>query len=487
MFTRPSRRFCALNLNATKIRIPQTSYRSFFSHTRPCPRNNQSYHRPSTPQILVSYPRTHSRSITYTERVRLTFREASKGIWRKNPILLPLAILSVITASALFTYIIYVQVTRINPQYHNFPPKVAKALRKALYYTEIDLNPHKALASYKDALRQAVAEEGMHPYSDEVLGIRLQVAAMLEKAGLIKPAVKVLEQTKQDALAWVEEGRRKKALSDRETRGKTEDKLGAAHPDVQEMLQKEDWEERQRDKALKKVIGIELELAQLYFSDHMQDPKKAEAAQVAAVELCLKEMRRRQSLGLPAVVSSDDNTWLSLTEVASAMTDLAQTYFDQDKTQLAVPLFMQALALIRQEEGTSPTCKQVVLLGNIASSMFYHNRLPPTSEEVDRKSAAGDPSLKQIEDAAAQWAQKTLEVAARVDPPVRDQDCDASCATVSWQLGRMAQVARKWDEAKQRYLESKKFAEAAGDRYEGGVGMADEALQLLEEDRRDGK
>jgi hypothetical protein len=36
---------------------------------------------------------------------------------------------------------------------------------------------------------------------------------------------------------------------------------------------------------------------QIFFG--LQDEKKAEAAQVAAVEICLKEMHRRQRLGLP--------------------------------------------------------------------------------------------------------------------------------------------------------------------------------------------
>jgi hypothetical protein len=31
------------------------------------------------------------------------------------------------------------------PQYHKFPPPVADALRTAVYYTEIDLNPAKAM------------------------------------------------------------------------------------------------------------------------------------------------------------------------------------------------------------------------------------------------------------------------------------------------------------------------------------------------------
>ena len=65
------------------------------------------------------------------------------------------------------------------------------------------------------------------------------------------------------------------------------------------MKARAEYEIRQRDKALKKVIGIQMKLGELYASDHIQEDKKAEEAQVAAVELCLKEMHRRQRLGLP--------------------------------------------------------------------------------------------------------------------------------------------------------------------------------------------
>ncbi|KAL1966736.1 hypothetical protein VTN77DRAFT_3933 [Rasamsonia byssochlamydoides] len=479
MLSRASRRFCALN--APKIRVPQTQIpcRSFFSDTctRPSLRGNNKYDRPQATQIFISYPRTHARSLTHYQRLRLGLREASKGIWRKNPILLPLAIISLIGAGALFTYIVYVQ-TKVNQKYHNFPPKVEKALRTALYYTEIDLNPSKALKSYDEALRLAL-QEGMHPYSDEVFGIKLQASAMLEKAGLIKGAIRVLEKEKEKALAWIEEGRRQKDLNDRQAFMK--EKIVVADPNAVDLLQaaraREEYEERQRNKTLRKVIGMQLQIAQLYKSEHMQDLKKAEEAQVAAIELCLKEMRRRQSRGLPVVVTSeDDDSWLTLTEVASAMNDLAETYFNQGKTKQALPVFMRAIAMIREAEGTTPTCKQVVLLSNIAASMYNHRRIRPligdTSDEAKQ-------TVEQIGDATCEWAAKALEVAARIEPPIRDETCDSSCAAAAWYLGRIAQFRGRRDEAKARFLEAKQYASAVN--FKEGLQRADEALAQLEE------
>lgn len=420
--------------------------------------------------------------MTFVQRLRLGFREASKGIWRKNPILFPLAIVSLIGTSALFAYIIYVQITQVNPQYQNFPPKVRQALKVAVYYTDVDLKPSTALKLYKEALRLA-AEEGMHPYSDEVVGIKLKIAAMLEQAGLIDKAVKVLEQTKKEALAWVEDGRRRKDLNDQQAASKT-DSISVADPNALEVERAEkaaeEDEERQRSKILRKVIGMELALATLYDSEHMQDKQKAEAAQVAAVELYLKEMQRRQGLGLPVVVDEGDGSWLSSTEVASVMNDLGQTYLLREKAQLALPLFMQALAMIREAEGTTPTCKQVVLLSLIASAMFNH---PHRLELLkDPKKGTAKQSLEQIDDATSQWATKTLEVAARVQPPVRDESCDKGCASAASYLGDLAQLHHQWDEAKERYLEAKKFALATGD--DEVIKVTNDSLEKLEEERK---
>lgn len=308
-------------------------------------------------------------------------QEASKGIWRKNPILLPLAIISVAGATAIFAYISYIELTRVGPQYHKFPPPVAESLRTAVYYTEVDLNPAKALKAYKEALRKAV-ELGMHPFSDEVVGIHLQVSMMLEKAGLAKPAIQVLERTKTECLKWVEEGRKKKDAQRPEAEAVTES-IQIDDPDAlvmhQKMKELDEYEDRQRDKVLKKVVGIHMKLAELYASDYIQDEKKAEGYQEAAVELCLKELRRRQELGLPVGSASQDSTaWLNLSEIATALTDLGQTYLKQEKNELAMPLLLRALDLLRTDEGSTPSCKQVTLLANVSTAITgeLHKKTP---------------------------------------------------------------------------------------------------------------
>jgi tetratricopeptide (TPR) repeat protein len=415
----------------------------------------------------------------------MNYREASKGIFRKNPILLPLAILSVIGGIGIFTYISYVELTRVQPQYHNFPQPVAESLRSAVYYTEIDLNPIKALNHYKEALRRAI-DLGMHPFSDEVMGIKLQVAMMLEKAGLVKGAIEVLERTKNDTIKWVEEGRAAETATEKKdakspapaktTPDNVVVKEGAIQDAEEELKKMQEFEARQRDKALKKVVGMEMKLAELYSSDHIQEDKKAEAAQVAAVELCLKEMHRRHNLGLPVGGGAGDansDAWLNMTEIATALAELASTYTAKDRHELAMPLYLRALEMLRVAEGDSPSCKQVTLLNDVASAMVGQVQLP-ASPRAQQQAI----SREQTIEAARLWAQKSLDVAARIQPPVRDDECDITCVAATYNLGEIAELQNKPDVAKQRYTEARSLADGLG--YEDGVGMADAALKRLD-------
>lgn len=352
-----------------------------------------------------------------------------------------------------------------------------------MYYTEVDLNPPKALQAYKEALRIGM-EMGMHPFSDEILGIKLQVAMMLEKAGLVKPAIEVLERTKVETLKWVDEGRKDIGLKSKEAAAgidqkKTEeqDKVKIDDPEILEeqkrLKELEEFEDRQRNKALKKAVGIQMKLAELYSSDYIQDEKKAEDAQVAAVELSLKEMRRRQALGLPVGGASQDensDAWLNLTEMATALADLASTYTSQDKPELAMPLYLRALDLLRMDEGDNPTCKQVTLLNGVATAMAGNAQKPFRQQQ---QPVPRDQTIN----AAKQWAEKAIDVAARIQPPVRDEDCDLSCVAATYNLGELAELQNKREEAIKRYRAAKSLATGLG--FEGGVAMADSALKRL--------
>ena len=424
-----------------------------------------------------------ARQLSFSQRLRLTYREASKGIFRKNPILLPLAIFSAVSGIVAFAYISYVELTRVGPQYHKFPQPVADRLRTAVYYTEIDLNPAKALKAYKEALRIAV-EWGMHPFSDEIIGIKLQVAMMLEKSGLMKPAIEILERTKKEVLRWIDEGRKsdssnasklkpEEAKTPADAQGKAADDLPMDPAERARRLQA--WEARQRDRALKRVVGIQMKLAELYSSEYIQDEEKAEFARVSAVEICMKEMARRKSLGMPmgGVPNGDDwESWLTTTEMATALAELGDTYLAKEQHNLALPLFMVALELIREDEGKDPTCKQVVLLNNVSGAIAGQAQIG-AARSLYQKSF----SREEMIESAEAWAVKSLQVAARIKPPMRDKECDVTCVAARYNLGELAELQNKPGRAKKRYTEARALAKELG--LEEAFAMADEALKRL--------
>ncbi|KAJ5544699.1 hypothetical protein N7535_006913 [Penicillium sp. DV-2018c] len=480
MFRAASRRTTA---QAAKFLQPQPKSiaRSIYSRStiRPTLRSRANNAKPFGDPYF-----TGKRHLTMLQKIGRRYREASKGIWRKNPILMPLAIFSIVGGALIFAYISYVEVTRVAPQYHKFPAPVADSLRTAVYYTEIDLNPAKAMKAYKEALRTAF-ELGVHPYSDEILGIKLQVAMMLEKAGLVKPAIDVLERTKNETLAWVDEvtagntaaaAQKVEQARAQATLGNVVEKTEAGQETEEDAKAKAEYEIRQRDKALKKVVGIAMKLGELYASEHMQEDKKAEAAQVAAVEICLREMHRRQRLGLPVGSSgsgeeSNGEAWLNLTEIATALAELAATYTAKERYELAMPLYLRALDLIRAAEGTSITCKQVVLLNDVATALVGQVQLPVKSQPQQPVTP------EQTVQAAQKWAEKAIEVASHIKPPVRDEECDITCVVATYNLGELAELQKKPEVARKRYTEAKALAD--GISYEEGSLMAKEALNRL--------
>ncbi|KAJ5574760.1 hypothetical protein N7450_008659 [Penicillium hetheringtonii] len=467
MFRAASRRISA---SIPQLLQPQrqTTARSICNNTtRPSPQA-KIHNSNITPSARV-YGQRYS---SYSHRLRMGYREASKDIFRKNPIVLPLAILSAVGGIIFFVWTSYVEVTKNIPQYTKFPPKVADALRQAIYYTDIDLNAPKALNAYKNALSLAI-EEGMHPFFGRSVGSQDTGCGDARKSGTSETGyggvganeergIDLEAQLSSDANVAADNVQiNKQALEDAE----------------KELKAMQEFEARQRERALKKVIGINMKLAELYASDYMQDDKKAEAAQVAAVELCLKEMHRRQKLGLPVGASSSegaDSSWMNLTEIATALTDLATVYTERERHELAMPLYLRALDIIRAEEGNSVSCKQVVLLNSVSSAMA--GQAQPTSPRVQQMKQQGisqDPTVE----AARQWAQKAIDVAAHIKPPIRDEECDLTCVAASYNLGELAELQQKPDTAIAHYTEAKNLAKKLG--YQEGVSVADDALKRL--------
>lgn len=168
--------------------------------------------------------------------------------------------------------------------FRSFPEPVAKELRKALYYTNTDLLPHKAIKYYKKAL--LVADDiGMDPFSNEVLGIKIQLAALMEMIHQYHKAIQVLEIVRQDCLQWIEE---------------LGDKPGNAG---------------KRTRVLEKTIAISFKLGELYSGEYVKEKELAEEKLVWAVEAALRERHRRTKEG----IKPDEGEWLTSEQIGATL------------------------------------------------------------------------------------------------------------------------------------------------------------------------
>ena len=165
-----------------------------------------------------------------------------------------------------------------------FPEPVANKLRRALYFSNIDQDPKKAIEYYKQALILA-DEMGMHPFGDEVLGVKINFAMFLENMHQYHKSIDVLEVIKNECLGWIE------------ARGERPENAG------------------QRNRVLKKAVQISVKLGELYSGEYVMEPEAAEEALVWAVETVLKEQRRREKEG----VKEDEGPWMSDEENGAAM------------------------------------------------------------------------------------------------------------------------------------------------------------------------
>lgn len=78
---------------------------------------------------------------------------------------------------------------------------------------------------------------------------------------------------------------------------------------------------------------------------------------------------------------------------------------------------------------------------------------------------------------AREWARKALEVAAKIQPPDRTEECDEGCAVATHNLGEFAEMDGDIAEARKKYEEAKSLAKVI--RFSEGVKNAEAALKRL--------
>ncbi|KAK4694707.1 hypothetical protein P7C71_g2919, partial [Lecanoromycetidae sp. Uapishka_2] len=331
--------------------------------------------------------------------------------------------------SLVYTNLIYQRY--IIGDFKAFPEPVAAKLRRALYYTNIDMQPKNAIKYYRQAL--AVANEmGMDPFSDEILGVKIQLSSLFEKAQMYQKSIDVLEIVRSDCMRWLEE-------------------VGS-----------QEGKEGQRTKVLGKTIGLSVKLGEYYADEHIQDQETAEERLVWAVTAVLKEQKRREDEG----VKEGEGEWMSNEEIGGALESLGHVYEAKDQHYLSAPLFLQALGLCPPN-----SCHSVVLMNNLAISLAQQN--PPASFTPSQAPA----SLSSHVSDARKWALSALTLAASIKPPERTEECDEGCAVATLNLGDFALMDGDIAEARKRYEEGKGLSKGIG--FMDGVTIADNNLKEL--------
>ena len=165
-----------------------------------------------------------------------------------------------------------------------YPEPVAAKLRRALYYTNIDLQPKLALKYYRQAILMA-GEMGIDPFSDPIIGVKIQLAAMFEKCHAYEQSIGVLEILRKDNVKWLEE------------HGQDEGMQG------------------KRTSILGKTIGVSVKLGELYALPYVQKKEEAEERLIWAVTAVLKEQKRREDEG----VKEGEGEWMSNEEIGGAL------------------------------------------------------------------------------------------------------------------------------------------------------------------------
>ncbi|KAM0220366.1 hypothetical protein ACHAQD_006089 [Fusarium lateritium] len=317
-----------------------------------------------------------------------------------------------------------------------------------------------ALKYYKRAMDQC-AEHGLDPYSDEVLGIRIQTSHWLEKIANYNGCLQVLEGILADCNRWIHvmeqsvkdgkvnnEGKLIKPATEAETPANQVANNVASTPEQgnaeEDIVVESLWHKRQR--ILTKTVGIAIKLGELYGDEHVLDPDNSQKHLIWAVETALKEARRRKEEG----VKPGEGDWLSPEQMGGAMESLGRDYERKSQFHLAIPLFFRALRLCETP------CHRPVIMNNLAASFAQHPMfVPANSEPSDAIKELHDPAMpatrKECLEAAQNWAKNAYKHGKDVTGSERTAECDEACAVALCNWGDVAAMLGNNDLARKKY------------------------------------
>jgi hypothetical protein len=218
----------------------------------------------------------------------------------------------VIAAVALLGYCVFMYYNYFySRQFTRFPKPVAQALRKALYFSNHAPDPKRALRYYQQAL-ELCEQLGMDHFSDDVLGIKIQIAAWLEKIESYQNSITVLENVLDDCKRWVDVMEKSAAAG---TLPKLEPRPPPKEGEPAVAVEPAEGYWGKRSRLLAKAVSISVKLANLYSDEHVLERERAHERLVWAVETILGEMQRRARDGL----KEGEGPWLSPEEVGGSL------------------------------------------------------------------------------------------------------------------------------------------------------------------------
>lgn len=113
------------------------------------------------------------------------------------------------------------------------------------------------------------------------------------------------------------------------------------------------------------------------------------------------------------------------------------------------------------------SCHAITLMNNLAA-VLSRQKIPggdPKDTKITRLHLLRD---------AQKWAEKALEIDAKITPPIRTEECDRACVAATHNLGEIARMLGKKAIATQRFEEALSLAK--GIDLEEGVKAAKEGL-----------
>ncbi|KAI1211792.1 uncharacterized protein F4807DRAFT_402894 [Annulohypoxylon truncatum] len=426
------------------------------------------------------------------------FRDQSlRSLFRQSPEELVIAIILLCVVSGSCVYVVYAYFNYFqSEQFTRFPPEIAKSLRRALYYSNYSPDPKLALKYYRLALEQCT-QAGLDPFSDEVMGLRIQLAAWFEKIGSYNNSINVLESLLQDSKQWVEvmEKSVRDGLIDSSgklagaTKQQPSIREGDSDPETPTEFENM-WARRTR--ILGKSVGISVKLGELYSDEHVRQGGSAGEHLIWAVETVLKELQRRQAEG----VKEGEGDWMTPEQIGGALEGtllrlppglkpkrllthkpaLGNHYESKSQHYLAAPLFLQAISL-----SPSNSCHTAVLMNNLAISLAQQP-VETSAESSDVSQAKGSnagarPTRSALLASARSWALQAQKTAEKVQGEDRTIECDETCAVALCNLGDIASMTGDIKEARLRFKESLNLSRRIS--FEPGIIQAEEGLRRL--------